>query len=113
MICTVFGEVVLSEPFPYFVGRDADNRVPAGVEILRKLKQFHTDGAFFESAVRAVYRVLDDVLEKLPASLAGGKCGAIHRRVSSAITSRSRDSLSSVPSASTICCVGIIAQFLV
>ena len=50
-----------------------------GVEIRRKLEEFHPEGALFESAVRPVYRVLDDVLEELPASLAGAKRGALQQ----------------------------------
>ncbi|MBV9083962.1 MAG: hypothetical protein JOZ62_14890 [Acidobacteriaceae bacterium] len=81
MMRAVLREVMLSELLSYFIRRDANNCVLAGIEILRKLKQLHPDRALFKSAVRPAKRVLDDVLEELSASLAGPKRGALEQTV--------------------------------
>lgn len=77
MIRTVLSEIVLGELFPDFVRCYADDRVLACVEGFRKLEEFDTDCAFFESAIGPSNRVFDDVLQELSASLARPKGGAV------------------------------------
>ena len=77
----ILGEVMLSELFPYFIGRHADYRVLTGIEIRRKLEELNSDRALFESAARPGNRVLDDVSEELPASLAVAKRGTLQQTI--------------------------------
>ena len=64
---------MLSELLSYLIGRHTNDGVLARIEVLRKLEEFYADRAFFESAGRTADRVLDDVLQELPASLARAK----------------------------------------
>ena len=96
MVRTILGEVMLSKLLSYLIGRHTDDGVLTRIEVLRKLEEFYTDRAFFESAARTANRVLDDVLKELPASLARAKRRTLQRRLSSACTARSWDSLSSL-----------------
>ena len=73
MIFAVFRHVVLSELLSDFIRGYAHNGVLAGIEILRKLKKTDSDRALFEGADRTGNRALNDVLQKLAASLAGAK----------------------------------------
>src|SRR5579872_6059512 len=73
MAGTVLGEVVLSQFLPYLVGGHAHNRVLPGVKVLRKLEERHAERTLLEIAARTIHRVLDDVFEKLPTSLARAK----------------------------------------
>jgi hypothetical protein len=81
MVRTVLGRVVLSQLLPYFVGRYADDRVLTRIKVGRKLEEFDSDQAFFESAILPLNRLLDDVMDKLPAALAGAKRVALQQAV--------------------------------
>ena len=81
MIRTILSQVMLSELLSYFIGRHTNDGVLTGIEVLRKLEEFYADRAFFESAGRTVNRVLDDVLEELPASLARAKRRALQQTI--------------------------------
>jgi hypothetical protein len=72
---------MLRELLPNFVGSDAYNRVLAGIEVEWKLEEFNSERTFFQSAARATDRVLYDVSEELPASLAGTKRTALQQTV--------------------------------
>ena len=72
----ILRQVVLREFLSHFVGRYADDSALAGIEILRKLEEFHSNGTFLERAGRTVNRVLDNVFKELPAPLAGAKGSA-------------------------------------
>jgi hypothetical protein len=61
---------MLGELLSHLIGRHANYCVLAGIEVLRKLEEFYTDRAFFESARRTPDCVLDDVLKEFPAALA-------------------------------------------
>jgi hypothetical protein len=78
---TILGEVVLCELLPYLIGRYAYNGVLTRIEIRRKLEKFHSEAPFFESAARPLDRVVDDVLEELPAPLAGAKRRAFQQTI--------------------------------
>jgi hypothetical protein len=73
MIRPILGEVMLGKLLSHLIGRHTNYGVLTRIEVLRKLEEFYTDRAFFERAVRTANRVLDDVLQELPASLARAK----------------------------------------
>jgi hypothetical protein len=64
---------MLSEFLSDLIGRHPNYGVLARIEVLRKLKEFYADGAFFQSAGRPINRVSDDVFKELPTSLARAK----------------------------------------
>jgi hypothetical protein len=79
MIRTVFRHVVLCKFLSDFVRGYADDGVLAGIEILRKLKNLDTNGTLFEGAARTGNRVLNGIIQKLAASLAGAKRRALQQ----------------------------------
>jgi hypothetical protein len=70
---------MLSELFPDFSSRDANDSVLAGIEVVGKLKEIHSDRAFFELEAWSIHGLLDDVGKKLPASLARAEGGALYK----------------------------------
>ena len=70
---TIFGLVMLSQLLSYLIGRHADNGVLTRIEVLRKLEKFYAYRAFFENSGRTTDCMHNDVLQELPASLAGTK----------------------------------------
>ena len=78
---TIFCQVLLGEFFPHLIGRDADNRVLARVEIRRKLEEVHSDGAFFERPLGPADGVLYDVNEEFLAAFATAKGSGFQQAV--------------------------------
>lgn len=72
----VRSEIMLGQPLSDFIRRHANNGVLTRIEILRELEKLHADGPLLEASARPAERVLDDVLQELPASLAGTECSA-------------------------------------
>jgi hypothetical protein len=70
---------MLSEFLSHLIGRHTNYGVLTRVEVLRKLEEFYTDRAFFESASRAPDCVLDDVLKEFAAALARPKRRALQQ----------------------------------
>ena len=77
MIRPVFRYVVLCEFLSDFVRGYTDDGVLAGIETLRKLKNLDTNRTLFEGAAWTGNRVLNDIVQKLAASFAGAKRGAL------------------------------------
>jgi len=69
----ILGQVLLGKFFPYLIGRDADNRMLARVEIRRKLEEVDSNGTFFERALGSAKGVLYDVNKEFLAALAAAK----------------------------------------
>ena len=72
---------MLGKFLAHLVGGHTDDSVLAGIEVLRELEQLDADVAFFKGAVRTVDGVLNDVLQELPASLAGAKGIALQQAI--------------------------------
>jgi hypothetical protein len=70
---------MLGELLSHFIGRHANNGVLTRIEVLRKLEEFYTDRAFFESAGRTPDCVLDDVFKEFAAALARAKRWALQQ----------------------------------
>ena len=102
MVRTILGRVVLSELFPHFIGCYADDRVLTRIEIRRKLEEFHSDRAFFESAALPLIVCLTMCSRNSLHRLLVRNAALSSRRLSSACTGRSCDSLSPVLSLSRI-----------